>query len=126
LKALLDTNFVLSAFRDKINLEAALENLLDETPELAILSPCVQELKMLAAGRKEAERNAAKAALRWIESGGVKVIEASGKGDRSIIDWAAANKNAAICTNDRNLRLVLTAKGAKVVCLRRSGGLRLC
>jgi len=126
LKTLLDTNFVLSAFRSKINLETALENLLDETPELAILSPCVQELKMLAAGRKEAERNAAKAALRWIESGGVQVIEASGKSDKALIAWATSNKSAAVCTNDRNLRLASKEKGAKVVCLRRSHSLGIC
>ncbi|MEW5955394.1 MAG: PIN domain-containing protein [Candidatus Micrarchaeota archaeon] len=126
MKTLLDTNFLLLVFRNKINLEAALENLLDERPQLATLSSCVQELKMLAASKKEAERNAAKAALRWVEGGGVKVIEASGKSDKAILDWAAANKNAVVCTNDQNLRAALAAKGAKVACAKRGGALTVC
>lgn len=122
----LDTNFVLFAFQKKANWKALLEDLLDKALEPIILSPSVQELKMLAASKKQLEKKAAKAALKWIESGGAKVVEASGRSDKAILDFAAANKKAIVCTNDKRLKQLLTAKGVKVVCLRRSGSLCLC
>ncbi|AGO60244.1 MULTISPECIES: PIN domain-containing protein [Ferroplasma] len=105
-KIILDTNILIYAIQNKIDLENGIMSI---TPRMEPLIPaCVlAELRGLATTKWYA-----KAALKYSER--FKNIESHGEGDFCIM-VVAKSLNAAVLTNDRRFRKILKNKGIPCV-----------
>jgi rRNA-processing protein FCF1 len=105
-KIILDTNALIYAIQNKIDLENGIMSLF---PRMEPLVPaCVSaELRGLATTKWYA-----KAALKYSER--FKHVESSGEGDFCIM-VVARKLNAAVLTNDKNFRRILKSEGISCV-----------
>ena len=108
---LLDANALMMPFQFSINLDAELQRALPGC-EPVVPSTVLGELESLAAsgGPREA-RAALELARRY------RVVEAEGRGDRTLLS-AAKRLGAAILTNDASLRRRAREMGLRVVYMR--------
>lgn len=100
MKIVLDTNILLLPFSTKIDIDIELNRL--NITEIYIPSCVVEELKNLAI-----KNNNAKSALNLVSK--YNTVVTIKKGDLGVIE-AAENLNAAVATNDRELRKILKEK----------------
>lgn len=124
MKVLFDTNILLAPARSRIDLFGQLEELLDESLEYCVLSPCLNELQSLrkSKGREGAE---ARVALLLLKANNVKTIQATGKPDDALVLWCSQNiaSKPIVCTDDKELRERLKRAGARVVCMKHNSKL---
>ena len=113
-KVLLDSNFLISCFKFKVNLDQ-IENLLAEPFQLFTLAPIVNELKTLA-GSKSKDSKYARLALKFLNSKKIKILKTNKSADEAILELA--DKNTLVATNDLSLRKKLKVKGIKTIYLR--------
>lgn len=121
---ILDTNFILTCIKQKINLFGQLRENFSEY-YVVIPSVVVAELEKLKEDRKLklAERNAAGLALQLIEKENVKIIKLEGEADDAIVNYALNNKSV-VGSLDNGLRKrvkgragFLTIKRKKLIAL---------
>lgn len=112
----MDTNFLLVPFQFKVDVFKELERIVEEKNELVVVSPCVDELKSLAAGRSR-DALAAKAVLSILGKLPVKIVPGTGPADNAIAKYAEKEK-AVVCTTDIELRRALKKKGLQAIALR--------
>jgi rRNA-processing protein FCF1 len=115
MKMLLDTSFLMTAMRSRMNIMAELRKF--GQPSLYVLDLVVKELVSFSEGRgkKAAE---SRLSLRFVHTAGVRIIRTrGGHTDRKIITYAT-NRKMAVCTVDRNLKDTLLRRGAKVITIR--------
>ncbi|MBI4018819.1 MAG: PIN domain-containing protein [Candidatus Aenigmarchaeota archaeon] len=110
MKILLDTNFLMAVAQFKADVFGELQG-----NDLFTLSSCIQELEKLAGSRKK-DAPAARVALELLQKKGVKIIEASGNTDFSLME--KAEKGYAVATNDAALIKKLKESGIKVLRLK--------
>ncbi|MGB9672210.1 MAG: PIN domain-containing protein [Candidatus Norongarragalinales archaeon] len=124
---LLDTNILLAPGRSRLDVLSEIEKLLDRKPEYVVLSPCFDEIKSLAAG-KSRNAPAARVALKIVKESGVRVVQAKGKPDEAILEWAKANAalKPLVCTNDAALKKLLRKAGVRVACVREKNRMAFC
>ena len=91
---LLDANALLMPFQFRINLEAELRRLLGDV-DLAVPSPVLEELRLLATHDRDA-RAAERLAAKY------RVVDAVGGADDAILDLAVS-LHAVVVTNDQPL-----------------------
>jgi len=106
MKILLDTNFVVSCVKQKIDFINLAEELFDEKIEWVVLEGVLEELKKISerAGEKIKDRKAAKFGIEIIKNADIKIIKSKCKNvDDAIIDYAA-NKKIVIATLDKQLK----------------------
>ncbi len=106
MKILLDTNFVVSCVKQKIDFINLAEELFDEKIEWVVLEGVLEELKKISerAGEKIKDRKAAKFGIEIIKNSDIKIIKSKCKNvDDAIIDYAA-NKKIVIATLDKQLK----------------------
>ncbi len=106
---LLDANALLMPFQFRLNLEAELGRLLGDV-DIAVPTPVLEEVKMLATHDRDAqaaERLAAK----------FRAVESHGSADDALLDLAVALR-AVVVTNDQPLLDRLKTKGVPRVFLR--------
>lgn len=115
-KVVLDTNMLLVPFQFKVDVFGEIERLTEGRGQAAVLSPCIEELKALAAGSGRDAR-AAKAALDMLERLKIGKTKAGGPADDAIMEYAL-KEQAVVCTNDKELRDKLREKGIRTVGLR--------
>jgi len=115
-KVVLDTNMLLVPFQFHVDIFSEIDRLMEGRAEPVLLSPCVEELKALAAGSGRDAR-AAKAALDMVERLKLNKTKAGGPADDAIVEYALKEK-AAVCTNDKELRDKLRKKGIRTIGLR--------
>ena len=106
---LLDANALLMPFQFRVNLEAELRRLLGEV-DIAVPTPVLEELRLLATHDRDA-RAAARLAARY------RAVEGVGSADDAILDLASALR-AVVVTNDRPLLDRLKAAGVPRISLR--------
>ncbi|MEM0160670.1 MAG: PIN domain-containing protein [Thermoplasmata archaeon] len=100
MKVVLDTNILLLPFTTKINLDTELNRL--NFTEIYVPTCVVEELKKLAI-----KNNNAKSALNLIHK--YNNVITTKKGDLGVIE-ASEKLNAAVATNDKELRRILKEK----------------
>ena len=115
MKILLDTSFLISAMKNKIDIVSELRRFGE--PKLHVINLVLDELLGFSAGASIKARNA-RLSLQFIEREGVRIINASGKNtDRNIVRYAG-NRRMAVCTIDSDLKKTLLRRGASVITIR--------
>jgi hypothetical protein len=114
MKVLLDTNFLLLPNQFGVDIFEFLKYY-----KLATLSSCLDELKKLSR-KKSKDGLAARVALQLIKQNNVEIIRTKEKGDRAILNYAAAER-CVVATNDKELIKALKKYGIKVIRLRQKG-----
>lgn len=110
MKILLDTSFLISCVKHKIDFFLELERIFPEKHELIILTCIEGELENLSSKNRDA-----KLALKLVRFKKVKVVKGNSKPcDQSILDYAKAKK-AVICTLDREIREKAKEAGLQVI-----------
>jgi rRNA-processing protein FCF1 len=101
---LLDTNFIVSALKNKIDIFREIERIIEENYEIKIIDKTVQELEKL----KE------KLAIQIIKK--IKKIKATEDVDTEIVK--NSDKNTIVATLDRELKHKLKDKGIRTITIR--------
>jgi rRNA-processing protein FCF1 len=124
MKILIDTNFVLTCVKQKIDFSNLAEELFDEKIEWLVPQDVLNELGVLKdrKGMKVADRTAAKTSFEILEKIGAKVVELGGKNpnvDIKIVNYIL-DKEIILATLDRNLKgrvknQILTIRGKKMI-----------
>ena len=124
MKILIDTNFVLTCVKQKIDFSNLAEELFDEKIEWLVPQDVLNELGVLKdrKGMKVADRTAAKTSFEILEKIGAKVVELEGKNpnvDIKIVNYILGKK-IILATLDRNLKgrvnnRILTIRGKKML-----------
>ncbi|MBN2015000.1 MAG: nucleotide-binding protein [Candidatus Altiarchaeota archaeon] len=114
---ILDTNFLLLPYTEKVDVFGEIERLVVDECELCTLAGVLEELLGIRDNRESKGRDkiAAKIALQLIEKKKVKVIESRGRVDEQIIEYAKKNKETMVCTNDKELKRRLIGLGIPVI-----------
>jgi len=108
MKVLLDTNFVLTCAKRKIDFVAMAEEMFDEKIEWVVPVDVLGELEDLVIREKMkvVDKNSAKVGLEVLENVGVEAIELPGKNPN--VDVKIANylkdKNIVLATQDKELK----------------------
>ncbi|MGC8497539.1 MAG: PIN domain-containing protein [Thermoplasmata archaeon] len=100
MKVVLDTNILLLPFTTRIDLDIELQRL--NFTEIFVPTCVIEELKKISI-----KNNNAKSALNLIHK--YITVETAKKGDLGVIE-ASEKLNAAVATNDRELRRILKEK----------------
>ncbi len=98
--AVVDTNVLMYIFLNKADV---ISQLRDEGLKPAVTESVIEELRKLKRSLRGKERNAARFALRLVESCGFEIIQTSSKGDLSLIE-AAEKLGCVLITNDKSLK----------------------
>ncbi len=109
MKVLLDTNFMLIPFQEKVDVYEEIKFLVPKA-ELITLRSCVEELKKLKK----------KGALQLMKLKGVKVVKGRGRGtDEQILNYLE-EEGAILATLDKELMRKVLKRGQHVITLRQS------
>ena len=118
MKIILDTNILIYAAKQKIDLVSQIKGRHGQSAEIIVPNLVKEELESLkTSAKKGSDKQAANLALQIIEFSNLKEIELYGKTDDEIIIWAKQNK-AVVATSDRELKRKLKSKGIIVFSLR--------
>lgn len=115
---ILDTNFLMIPYQNRIDIFSELERMIPEKYELVAPEGVIKELQQIQDTGSGSEKIAAKIALELIEKKGVKAIESHGNVDESILDFIAKNKDSIVCTNDKELKRKLRKSHTPIICLK--------
>ncbi|AEF95619.1 PIN domain-containing protein [Methanotorris igneus] len=99
-----DTNFLIYAFKHKINFDYELERALNAKYRVVILKCIYDELQKLQRELKGKEKLSVSLALKMIEKYGIIDYNKGTYTDEIIINFAKENKNVIVCTNDKELK----------------------
>lgn len=127
-KVLIDTNFFLVAYLQKIDIFTEIERLLLGDYEIFVSQGIINELeKVEKTAKKGREKTAAKIALKLIKEKNIKVVENSDGVDEFIFNFFKENselKEKILCTNDKKLRRKIKKKfGAQIIGIKQKGKL---
>jgi rRNA-processing protein FCF1 len=115
MKILLDTSFLISAMRSKMDILGELRKF--GRPELYVLDLVVGELESFAKGRGRKAINS-RLSLKFLDQENAVIIKTmGGQTDRKIVSYAT-NRKMAVCTVDRRLKLTLVRRGTNVISIR--------
>jgi len=124
MKIILDTNILVYAAKQKIDLIDQIRKKFGQTAEIIVPNLVVKELEKLSEEAKRgADKHAAKLAIQIVKFSKVKNIKLEGNTDRAIVQWAKKNK-AAVATHDRELKKTLRDIGLTVFQLRQGKALK--
>ena len=122
MKILLDTNFILTCAKQKIDFPVVVNEIIDQKIKWLIPQDVLNELGTLKdrTGIKVEDRDAAKLSFEIIKSLNPKIIQLSGKNpnvDIKIVNYIT-DKNIVLATLDKNLKSrvdnkILTIRGKK-------------
>ena len=119
MEIILDTNALIYAARNKIDIQQILKQ---KFGMLGIYVPnlVIDELKEICKSAvKAADREAASIAYQIIKKKGLSLLKLHGPTDHAIAEYAA-EKKAAVLTNDLALKWILREKGVKVYNIRQN------
>ena len=124
MKILIDTNFILTCMKQKIDFPNLADEIFDEEIEWIVPQEVLNELGTLKdrKGMKVKERNAAKISFEMLGKINAKVVELGGKNpnvDIKIVNYILGKK-IILATLDRNLKervknKILTIRGKKML-----------
>jgi rRNA-processing protein FCF1 len=110
MEILIDTNFILSCVKQKIDLFNQLKDILP-LDEPVIPRVVIDEIEMLSK-RKDmnlVERGAAEIALQLIERNNIKILKSYGKADDFIVNYVLKN-SVYLATLDRGIKKIVKGK----------------
>jgi rRNA-processing protein FCF1 len=112
MKVLVDTNFLLLPHQFGVDIFEYLK-----CYDIAVLSPCMMELKKLAR-KKSRDAVAAKVALQLVKAKNIEIVKSGEKTtDRGILNYAI-QENCVVATNDKELIKALKKHGIKIIRLK--------
>jgi len=112
MKIILDTNFLITAVKNKLNIFEELKG-----NEIFTLYSIIKELEEISKGNsKDAE--CARVALIILNAEGVKKIKSDGPVDPSLVELS--KKGYVIATQDKNLRTKIKRRKGRVVIIRQN------
>lgn len=119
MKVVLDTNAIIYAVKNKIDIEQAIGNLDIPKPEIVVPRSVIYELEDLTEkAKKGSDKAVARLAIQVIKFSKFKVIKiGEGHTDNIIADWATKN-HAAVATNDLEFKRKLKEKSVPVFSIR--------
>ena len=122
MKILLDTNFIVTCIKQKINFSSLAEDMIDEKIEWIVPQDVLNELGNLKdrKGTKIIDKKAAELSFEILQNLKPKIINLSGKNpnvDIKIVNYII-NKSIVLATLDKNLKnrvknKILTIRGKK-------------
>lgn len=114
-KVILDTNFFLLPYQNKMDIFRLIDRVLDSPHSYVVCSSIVRELERIAKNRGKTGA-AARLGLKIMEmqKGRIELIETRRPADSWIIDYAEKNR-LIVCTNDKQLKNKLKQKGIRVI-----------
>ena len=108
MKVLVDTNFVISCVKQRIDFEHLAEELFDEPIEWFVLEDVLRELEFVAGNKekKAKDRAAAEFGLEILKSGSFERIDYPGEGsvDKKIVSFLNEHKEFVLATLDKRLK----------------------
>lgn len=118
MKIILDTNILLYAAKQKIDLVSLLKEKFGQTITHIVPDLVKVELSQLVtSAKKGADKRAAKLALQIIKFSKLKKMKISKPVDKGVIELAKKEK-ALVATNDAELRKTLKKEGIGIIYLR--------
>ncbi len=115
MKMLLDTSFLITAMKGKIDIMGELRKF--GKPSLSVLDLVVKELESFSGGRSKRAIHS-RLSLQFIAESDVHVIKTRGGHTDSKIITYATNRDMTVCTVDKQLKDTLRRRGAKVITIR--------
>lgn len=118
IKVVLDTNFFLIPYQDRIDIFQEIERLVPEAHELVTFSGVIEELRKIQEGSKIRDKVASKIALELIDKKKINILDSKYNVDSSIINLANEQKgigNLIVCTNDKELKRILKKLGTIII-----------
>ncbi len=107
---LLDTNFLVSALKNKINIDLELDRIINERYEKVIIDKTIDELEKLNTPES-------KLSISILNSQNIKKI----KSTRNDVDYELiknSNSNTLVATLDKELIIKLREKGVRIITIR--------
>ena len=111
-----DANFLMSAYRFKVDAISGLRELAGGNLRLVTSSAVIKELEGISRGKNLSARGASYA-LGLLEKGGAEVVKTGKGADDWIVDYCVSH-NAVACTNDAKLRKTLRESGVRSIVLK--------
>ena len=120
MKIILDTNILLYAAKQKVDLVTILKERFGQNITLIVPDLVREELsKLSTSAKKGADKRAAKLAIQIVNFSKLKDMKITKPVDNGVIELAKKEK-ALVSTNDAKLRKILKKKGIRVLYLRQS------
>ena len=129
-KIILDTNFLVSAVKFKIDLFSELQRICDFKYTIYIVDGTINELEKLAETGKPKDKIAAMISLELIKKKKIKIIKTPSKNKRvKNVDLLILNLikkgNFIVATQDKGLKREIRKKEAPIIVLRQKKYLKL-
>ena len=129
-KIIIDTNFLISMVRFKIDLFSELQRICDFKYTVFIVNGIVNELEKLAETGKPKDKIAAMISLELIKKKKIKIIKTPSKNKRvKNVDLLILNLikkgNFIVATQDKELKREIRKKGVPIIALRQKKYLKL-
>jgi len=129
-KIIIDTNFIVSAIRFKIDIFSELQRICDFKYAVCIVDGTIDELEKLAETGKPKDKIAARISLELIRNKKINITKTPPKNKRvKNVDLLILNlikkEDFIVATQDKELKKEIRKKGAPIIVLRQKGYLKL-
>ena len=129
-KIIIDTNFLVSAIRFKIDLFSGLQRICDFKYIIYVVDGTINELEKLAETGKPKDTISAKISLELIKKKKIKITKTPSKNKRvKNVDFLILNLikkgNFIVATQDKELKRDIRKKGVPIIVLRQKKYLKL-
>lgn len=120
MEIIIDTNFLLSCVKQKIDLFSEINRIM-HFPQIVIPMRVIEELETLKNRRELSikERQSADIALQIIDKNrkNIKILDLGGNADKSIVKYVLENKDVAMASLDNGMKKHVKGK-AKILTIR--------
>jgi rRNA-processing protein FCF1 len=118
-EVILDTNFLLTPIKFKVDIFGEIERIMDVPYQLCIIDKTIDELDNIIAKQKGKERDAAKLAKKILEKKGIHIIKTDKlKNVDQILLERAREKSFIVATQDMELKRRLKGRKIGLIILR--------
>ena len=118
-RIILDTCFILTALKQKIDIKSELERILNKSFRLYIIDKTLDELK----GKKD--EKLAKAIIKKIKCTNIKTEQPKSNVDSLIINHTKNHPNITVATQDRALKEKLKKRNIRLITIRQKKYLKI-
>ena len=122
-KVLLDTNFIMSPGKFKVDIYSEIRRILDAPYELYVLDKSLAELDAIISRQKGREKAAARLAKAILKAKKPKTLKTTSK--EYVDSIILGLRGYIVATNDKELRLNLKKNGVRTITLRQRNHLIL-
>ena len=119
MKILLDTSFILTCVKQKIDFIELADKLFSEKIEFLVPLEVLHELEIVSKKKNKSkkDRQAAQLALEILQKKEIKKIKLNKEVDKGILDYAEKNK-VMVATLDKELKKALSSKNTEILIIR--------